>query len=98
MLNACLRRYPWGRSFPAAITSPGAAPPHDAEPWEAARGSRWRPHSCGRGLGSTAVRSQHVERPRRLICSRGYECRSRAAEWATPVTFKRGNRRRYQDI
>ncbi|KAJ1199609.1 hypothetical protein NDU88_003442 [Pleurodeles waltl] len=32
MMSACLRRYPRGRGFPAALTSPGAAPPPDAEP------------------------------------------------------------------
>ncbi|KAJ1175611.1 hypothetical protein NDU88_000898 [Pleurodeles waltl] len=44
MLSACLRRYPRGRGSPAAVTSLGKAPPHNAEPQEAARSSRWCPH------------------------------------------------------
>ncbi|KAJ1178671.1 hypothetical protein NDU88_003913 [Pleurodeles waltl] len=68
MLSACLRRYPRGRSFPAAVSRLG--PRRRLVAPGGVRADRRR------GPGSTAVRSQHAERPHRPMCSRGYDFRS----------------------
>ncbi|KAJ1192637.1 hypothetical protein NDU88_001943 [Pleurodeles waltl] len=80
VLSTCLRRYPRAGAspvLPAVRARLRHSTPSPRRQPAAPGGIRT---GRGRGHGSTAVRSQHTERLRRLICSCGYKCRSRAAE------------------